>query len=134
MNEATRTRTVLQTIRKAHPTAFIWKINDAITGGIPDAVIVLHGHTVWVEFKIGKPRTPVEKLLTDLQQLKIRSLVVAGATVVVAILLPDGEMRVYEPTVRDGVFVCDVCPQPSLRAYLERRCTDPTRSTAAAQA
>lgn len=132
MNEATRTRTVLTEIRKRFPSAFVWKVNDAITGGIPDAVVVLHGHTYWIEFKVEKPRTPIVKLLTELQQLKIRSLLAAGATVVVAGLLPDGEMRVYEPVVREGQFVCDECPQPSLRVYLERQCTDPTHSIAAA--
>lgn len=85
MNESAMTRTLLDRIRKAEPSWFVWKITEPMGGGKPDALIIPRaelGH-VWVEFKRCTSLTnpnPVAQL-TELQKVTIKHLVSLGQTV-----------------------------------------------------
>jgi hypothetical protein len=95
MSEALRTRVFLTAVRHAHPDAFVWKISDRVTGGVPDALIVKDGRPIWIEFKKGNPAN-VAKLLRPLQKHQIKKLVDAGAMVFVCVFTKDG-YKVFDP-------------------------------------
>jgi type IV secretory pathway VirB9-like protein len=85
VSEATRTRTFLQQVRQARPTAFAYKVNDRVRAGIPDSIIVDDGQVTWVEFKRLRPGQAPINALSEIQKLTIRELIVAGADVVVVV-------------------------------------------------
>jgi phospholipase/lecithinase/hemolysin len=101
MSEALRTRVFLTAVRRTHPDAFVWKISDRVTGGIPDALITKDGRTIFIEFKKGNPAN-VAKLVRPLQLHQIRKLVDAGAKVYICVFTKDG----YK------VFNHDLLPSP----------------------
>lgn len=49
--EATLTSRLIAALKTEMPEAIIYKINDRVTVGIPDAVITYHGRTLWIEAK-----------------------------------------------------------------------------------
>lgn len=73
--ESTRTAALLKKIRARHPQAFVKKVAQLVGAGLPDAVLVLNGVVLWIEFK--GPKTPV----TPIQQATMDSLVRNGAYV-----------------------------------------------------
>lgn len=83
MTESSLTRRELQRIKARWPDAFLWKVNDRITAGIPDALLVLAGRHVWIEFKALTDNERVETAVRDVQKVQIRRLVRAGAEVLI---------------------------------------------------
>lgn len=91
--EATKTRAFLKKIRDAHPTAFVYKVNDMSSAGIPDSVLIKNRKHVWVEFKELRIKSEptveqVEKAVTEIQRVTQRQLVFAGAVVYVLAFVP----------------------------------------------
>ena len=108
MTEAQITSKFLKQIRQAFPAAFVYKINERIRAGIPDALIVLRGHVVFVEFK--GPKTPV----TELQRLTHDRLTAAGATVLLVRFTGAGTAHELTVVSEHNAFAYE-----SLLAYLE---------------
>lgn len=82
MNESTRTAQLLRKVRERYPRAFVYKINERISGGIPDIFFTLDGVTLFFEAK-RLPTRDVQFVgkVTPLQQRKHRELLLAGAEV-----------------------------------------------------
>jgi len=51
MTETSLKNSVRATVRKAYPLAFIWKIHDGFTAGIPDFLIIIRGVHIFIELK-----------------------------------------------------------------------------------
>jgi len=51
MTETSLKNSVRTAIRKAYPRAFIWKIHDGFTAGIPDFLIIIRGVHIFIELK-----------------------------------------------------------------------------------
>lgn len=77
MTESQRTSKLLTDIRKRYPGAFVKKLSQLIGAGLPDAVIVLNGVVLWIEFK--GPKTPI----TPIQMATLNTLARNGAKVLV---------------------------------------------------
>jgi len=89
MSEAGRTKRFLDKVRRAHPGAFVWKISDRVTGGIPDAMVVVNANVIWYEFKVGEPEQ-INRLVRPLQKRQIEKLREAGATIFVVLFKKAG--------------------------------------------
>jgi hypothetical protein len=58
MTELQLKNRVRAAIRKKYPDAFIWKIHDAFTAGIPDFLVIIptpsgRGKHIFIELKVG---------------------------------------------------------------------------------
>lgn len=108
--EAQRTRDLLKRVRATYPRAFVYKVNDKTSSGIPDAVLSLDGEELWVEFKelrIVKEPTgeQVLKALTEIQKLTIRKMRNAGMNVViVAFVGPKHFVFRYDEQFADSCY------------------------------
>lgn len=111
MTEATWTAALLKKVRLRFPTAFVQKLNLRIGAGIPDAVIVLNGHTVWVEFK--GPKTTI----TPLQKITMKKIHGAGARVIVVRFTGRGLEHTIHSCIDTKVFTDNL-----LISYLEATC------------
>jgi hypothetical protein len=105
MTESAFTREVLKRLRLRFARQplipwFVWKVNDRITGGIPDVVVVRHATTFFFEFKKARragqdPRT----LVTTLQNDTLKRISAAnGNQVYVVVRHPDDLFTVYAVT------------------------------------
>jgi hypothetical protein len=96
--EAEYTRRVLKALRLRFPEAWIRKLNDQSTGGIPDAVLIHRGFTWWVEFKrIASPHASVGVQLSALQHATMRVLRRAKAFTLLVGFCPDGTQILEDP-------------------------------------
>jgi len=124
VNEAKRTTTILAKVRTRWPSAWVWKVNDRITSGIPDAEIVIAGRTFRIEFKLLPSTTAlIEREITEIQKMTMRALRSAHAHVAVVGVLPTGAERIYEPQLIDRDLRFPSHPALSLVAYLESELT-----------
>ena len=59
MSESTIVRSIIREVRRAYPKAYVRKLSDRFTRGLPDILIVLPWITLFVETKTkkGKPST-----------------------------------------------------------------------------
>jgi len=89
MSESARTRTYLANVRRAHPDAFVWKVSDRVTSGIPDVFIAKDGRTIMIEFKHVKPEN-LGTALSMMQKHQLKKLAQAGVPVYVATFTKDG--------------------------------------------
>lgn len=99
MTEAELTRKELKRIKARWPDCFRWKINERISTGIPDALLVngagTHS-TVWLEFKRPTRMTqdPLT-MVTPLQFDNLRRLSGHGHSCYIVAFMPDGTQRLY---------------------------------------
>lgn len=54
MTESSLKIKVRKEIRKQYPDAWIWKIHDSCSSGIPDFLIIIKGVHIFIELKIKK--------------------------------------------------------------------------------
>ena len=68
--EAILTRLFLDEVRKQYPGVFIYKINERVRAGVPDAVCIWRGQHVWLEFKVHPNRTTKlqDRTITEIRQ------------------------------------------------------------------
>ena len=108
MTEAQLTRRELKKIRDRWPSAFVWKINDRITAGVPDALLVngaAHDGTVWIEFKRALTmKIDPWTLVTPLQRQTMQRLANNGERVVLAVFWPNKSMT-FDYVFRHGAVV-----------------------------
>jgi hypothetical protein len=109
MNESTATAIVLKKLRERYPGIFVQKITLAIGAGFPDAILVMNGTTVFIEFK-GKA-TPI----TRLQQAVMDRLDRNGAKVII-VRFTGGPRQEHMVSTLRGKHACD------LYGYLEQTC------------
>ncbi len=95
MTESQLTRRELQRIKSQRPNAFLWKVNDRITAGIPDAVIVENGHTFWIEFKVLRPGERIEQVVREAQRLTMQRLARANHGDVIVVAFRDRKQELY---------------------------------------
>src|ERR1044071_1565120 len=93
MTEAQLTRKELKKIRDRWPSAFVWKINDRITAGVPDALLVngaARSNAVWIEFKrANNMKVDPWGLVTPLQRQTMQRLANNNQCVLLATFWPD---------------------------------------------
>ena len=95
MTEAQLTRRELKKIRDRWPSAFVWKINDRITAGVPDVLLVngrarTHARQLWIEWKRPLSMNADSwALLTPLQQKNVQRLVHHDQQVVIGVFWPN---------------------------------------------
>lgn len=66
MKEASLVRAIQKAVRQEHPRAFVVKLADRHTRGLPDLLIVLPGITLFVEVKVpGGTIRPIQRLVHD---------------------------------------------------------------------
>ena len=65
MTESQKTNAFLKKVQAMLPDAVIFKHNDRITAGIPDASISRKGTTMWIEFKDGTKIPEHQRLIAD---------------------------------------------------------------------
>ncbi len=51
MKESTIVARIMKAIRQRYPTAYVRKISDRFTRGIPDIVACVRGHAIFIEVK-----------------------------------------------------------------------------------
>lgn len=99
MTEAQLTRRELKILRNRWPSAFIWKINDRITAGVPDAVLVNGAattKTVWIEFKRAlRMNIDPWTLVTPLQKQTMQRLANNGQAVVLVTFWPNKALSIH---------------------------------------
>ena len=61
MTETTLKSCVRLAVKKNYPDAFIWKIHDAFTAGIPDLLIIIKGVHIFIELKAGSPVSKIQE-------------------------------------------------------------------------
>lgn len=115
-NEATKTQACLARIKARYPRAFVWKFNLRIGAGLPDAIVILDGAVIWLEFKDLKRGTDKElaSAVRPLQRLTIRMMQRAGAEVWIVAFTPRGE-RIYDPATMN------LAPWATVMDLLEER-------------
>lgn len=94
MSEATKTRDFLKSVKVKWSTSFAFKVNDRSTSGIPDAILVINGRTIWVEFKKCHP-LDVAKAVRPLQKEMLRRLHLSGAVALVLVFAPGRNEFLY---------------------------------------
>lgn len=52
MTETSLKNSVRIAVKKVYPLAFIWKIHDGFTAGIPDFLIIIRGVHIFIELKV----------------------------------------------------------------------------------
>lgn len=57
MTEAALAIKVRAAVKKYYPEAFIWKIHDISTAGLPDFLFIIQGKHIFIELKIFKSET-----------------------------------------------------------------------------
>lgn len=111
MTEAQLTRRELKKIRDRWPSAFVWKINDRITAGVPDSLLIngraagTRGRRLWIEWK--RPlsmQADAWGLLTPLQQKTIQRLVNNDEQGLIGIFWPNKTIT-FDFVFRDGTDV-----------------------------
>jgi hypothetical protein len=94
VTEAQHTTKFLTQVKGRFPRVFAYKINDRVTAGVPDAIIVKSQRTVWLEMKACAP-DKVGDALSDLQKHTLQKLAAAGAEVYVLCFAPNGTQHVF---------------------------------------
>lgn len=72
MTELNLKNSVRAAIKKHYPDAFIWKIHDGFTAGIPDFLIIVRGMHIFIELKITRG------IVSPIQEYTIAKIKTAG--------------------------------------------------------